>query len=185
MDDARIVELFFARSEEAIAALDKKYGRLAESIARNILGDSRDAEECRTDTALAVWNTVPPKRPDPLVAYVCAIARNLAIDRYRYNRAAARNGQRDVLLSELADVVSDWDTPETHLENGEIARAVSDFLRGQPAGDRGLFLRRYYFGDSVEAAARWAGISVNNASVKLHRIRARLRDYLMERGIPV
>jgi RNA polymerase sigma-70 factor (ECF subfamily) len=185
MDDARIVEMFFARSEEAIAALDTKYGRLAEAIARNILGDARDAEECRTDTALTVWNTVPPKRPDPLIAYVAKIARNLAIDRYRYNRAAQRDSRGDLLLSELSDVVSDTEGPERYLENAEIGAAVSDFLRTQPEKDRRLFLRRYYFGDSVEALARDAGISVNNASVKLHRIRARLRDYLLERGIPV
>ena len=128
---------------------------------------------------------MPPLRPDPLRAYVAKIARNLAIDRYRYNRAAGRDSRGDLLLEELSEVVSDGDTPERYLENAEIGAAVSDFLRTQNSRDRRLFLRRYYFGDSVEALARDAGISVNHASVKLYRLRARLRDYLLERGIPV
>ncbi len=185
MEDRKILELLLARAEEAIAALDAKYGRLCQRIAMNILGVEADAEECRADTALSVWDTVPPHEPDPLMPYVCRIARNLAIDRYRYNHAAKRDTSADVLLSEIGDVVTDTECAEDEAMAADVAGAISDFLRTQRPEDRKLFVRRYWYGDSVESVAAAAGISVNNASVKLHRMRGRLRTYLEKRGIPV
>ena len=185
MEDRRIVELFLARAEEAIDALNQKYGRLCRRIAMNILGNESDAEECEADTALAVWNTVPPQEPDPLMPYVCRIARNLALDRYRYNHAARRGGAAEVLLSEIGEIVSDTAGAEDEAMASVTAAAVSDFLRGQKKEDRRLFIRRYWYGDSVETVARELGITPNAASVKLHRMRARLRTFLKERGIDV
>ncbi len=185
LSDSRIVELFFAREESAIEALLAKYGKLLFRIAHNILGDARDAEECRADAAMAVWNTVPPKRPDPLGPYVCRILRNLAIDRYRYNGAEKRYSGGEVLLSEIEDIVCDKDSLTDAPTPGEIASAVSDFLRTQTATDRRLFIRRYFHGDSVGDVAADAGITENAASVKLYRLRAKLKKYLGERGIEV
>lgn len=185
MEDRRIVELFLARAEEAISALNQKYGRLCRRIAMNILHNESDAEECEADTALAVWNTVPPNEPDPLMPYVCRIARNLALDRYRYNHAARRGGGAEVLLSEIGDIVSDTAGAEDDAMAAVTAAAVSDFLRGQKKEDRRLFVRRYFHGDSVDGIAREMGISPNAASVKLHRMRTRLRAFLTERGIDV
>ncbi len=185
MEDRRIVELFLARAEEAIGALNQKYGRLCRRIAMNILGNESDAEECEADTALAVWNTVPPQEPDPLMPYVCRIARNLALDRYRYNHAVRRGGGAEVLLSEIGEIVSDTAGAEDEAMASVTAAAVSDFLRGQKKEDRRLFIRRYWYGDSVETVARDTGITPNAASVKLHRMRARLRTFLKERGIDV
>ncbi len=185
MEDRRIVELFLARAEEAITALNQKYGRLCRRIAMNILGNEADAEECEADTALAVWNTVPPNAPDPLMPYVCRIARNLALDRYRYNHAARRGSGADVLLSEIGDIISDTAGAEDEAMAKATAAAISDFLRGQRKEDRRLFIRRYFHGDSVELIARERGITQNAASVKLHRMRTRLRAFLKERGIDV
>lgn len=185
MEDRRILDLLLARVEDAIAALDAKYGRLCQRIAMNILGIEADAEECRADTALSVWNTVPPNEPDPLMPYVCRIARNLAIDRYRYNHAEKRHAGGDVLLSEIGDIVTDTAGAEDEAMAAAVSAAISDFLRTQAVADRKLFVRRYWYGESVDSAAAAAGITGNNASVKLHRMRQRLRTYLEKRGISV
>ena len=185
MEDCRIVALFLARAEEAIAALNEKYGRLIRRIALNILKCDADAEEIASDTALAVWDTVPPNEPDPLSPYVCRIARNLALDRYRYNNAARRQSGGDVLLSEIGDIVSDTAGAEDESMASLVAAAVSDFLRTRSAEERRLFVRRYWYGDAVEEIARDLGITANGASVKLHRMRTRLRAFLTERGITV
>ncbi|MBQ3866058.1 MAG: sigma-70 family RNA polymerase sigma factor, partial [Clostridia bacterium] len=91
MDDEKIIELFFARSEEALDALAQKYGRLLRGVAGNVLADPRDTEECLNDAYLALWNKIPPEKPDPLSAYVCRVVRNLAVKRYHRNTAEKRN----------------------------------------------------------------------------------------------
>ena len=95
MEDSEIISLFFARSEQAVAELDRQYGAAVKKTASNILPDRLDAEECVNDTYLRVWNSIPPQRPNPLVSFVCKIARNLALDRYRSSRAEKRNGSLD------------------------------------------------------------------------------------------
>lgn len=185
MEDRQILDLFLARAEEAIAALDEKYGRLSYRIAMNMLGNASDAEECRADTNLAVWNTVPPHEPDPLMPYVGRIARNLAVDRYRYNHAARRCGEGEVLLSEIEEIVSGTDSAGDEAEANAIAAAISDFLRTQRAEDRRLFVRRYWYGDGVDSIAADLGITAGSASVRLHRMRQKLRTFLEKRGISV
>ena len=185
MEDRQILALFLARAEEAIAALNEKYGRLIRRIAVNITKSDADAEEIQSDTALAVWDSIPPNEPDPLSPYVCRIARNLSLDRYRYNNAARRSSGGDVLLSEIGEIVSDTDGAEDESMAALVAAAVSDFLRTRSAEERKLFVRRYWYGDAVEEIALDLGITANGASVKLHRMRARLKAFLTERGITV
>ena len=185
MDDARIITLFFARAEEAITALTDKYGRLIRRIAHNITKSDADAEEIQSDTVLAVWNTIPPNKPEHLTPYVGRIARNFALDRYRYNHAACRDSGGDVLLSEIGEIVSDTAAAEDESMAALVASSVSDFLRTRSAEERRLFVRRYWYGDSVDEIARESGITPNGASVKLHRMRTRLKAYLEERGISV
>ena len=182
MTDRDIIALLFARSEEGLSALREKFGRLCRRIAMNILHDERDAEECTDDTWLAVWNTVPPKEPDPLSPYVGRIARNLALDRYRYSRAERRYAGGDALLSELSEIVSGTEGAEDAAAAQALANAVSDFLRALRPSERRLFVRRYWYGDEVARAAADAGITPNSAAVRLHRMRDRLRKYLLERG---
>ncbi len=185
MEDRQILALFLARAEEAIAALNEKYGRLIRRIAVNITKSDADAEEIQSDTALAVWDSIPPNEPDPLSPYICRIARNLSLDRYRYNTAARRSSGGDVLLSEIGEIVSDTDGAEDESMATLVAAAVSDFLRTRSAEERKLFVRRYWYGDAVEEIAFDLGITANGASVKLHRMRARLKAFLTERGITV
>ena len=182
MEDREILALLLARSERALDALRAQYGRLCRRIAMNILHSEPDAEECENDTYLAVWNTVPPAEPDPLTPYVGRIARNLALDRYRYNRAARRYAGEDAPLEELAEVVTDSETPETEAERAALAAAINRFLASLKAEERRLFVRRYWYGDRVDDIAASLGMTANTASVRLHRVRARLRDFLGKEG---
>lgn len=185
MEDSEIINLFFRRSQEAIPALAEKYGPLCYSLSNQILQDWRDAEECVSDAYLGVWNTVPPKRPDPFRAYLCKIVRNLSITRYRANRAAKRNSQYQMALEELGDCISGGTDPAEAMEANELAGMLNDFLGSLPRRDRVLFLGRYWFADSIREAGARVGISEKNASVRLTRLRKALRSYLEERGVTV
>lgn len=185
MTDRQIVALFFARSEDAISALREKYGKLCRHIAMNILKNDSDAEECESDTYLRVWDTVPPTDPDPLSPFVARIARNLALDRYRYNHAARRCGGGDALFSEMEDILTTSEGAESEAMRKELARCISDFLRTLRAEDRKLFVRRYWYGDDMASLASLFGISENSAAVKLFRARQKMRIYLEKEGFTV
>lgn len=181
MDDSKILALLFARSEDGIAALAKKFGRRLLATARNILGSLQDAEESVSDTYLAVWNAVPPRRPDPLAAFVYKCGRNLALKRYRHNTAEKRNGTYDLSLDELAGCIPAPALEET-VEARELGRTIDDFLGTCSRETRILFLRRYWFGDSVRDIARQLGLTPGTVSTRLSRTRSRLRDYLIQEG---
>ena len=185
MTDRQIVALFFARSEDAISALRDTYGKLCRRVAMNIVKNESDAEECESDTYLRVWDTVPPTDPDPLSHYVLRITRNLALDRYRYNRAARRYGGGDALLSEVEDILTTSDGAESEAMRAELARCISDFLRTLRAEDRKLFVRRYWYGEDMSALADLFGISENSAAVKLFRVRQKMKSYLEKEGFTV
>lgn len=185
MTDREIVALFVARSEDAISALRDKYGKLCRHVAMNILKNESDAEECESDTYLRVWDTVPPASPDPLSPFVVRIARNLALDRYRYHHAARRYGGGDAILSELEDVLSTSGETESEFLRSELARSISDFLRTLGAEDRKLFVRRYWYGDEIAYLSTLFGISENSAAVKLFRIRKKMKHYLEKEGFAV
>ncbi|MGM9619138.1 MAG: RNA polymerase sigma factor [Oscillospiraceae bacterium] len=182
MQDQEILRLFFERSEQAIAELEKKYGTLCRRIASNILRSEQDAEECVSDAYLAVWNAIPPERPAPLSAYVCRIVRNLAVKRYHANTARKRNSFYDVALEELEECLSAPETAETALSARELTRLLDAFLDTLEERDRFLFVRRYWYADSVAALAADFGISENNASVRLSRLRGKLKSYLRKEG---
>ena len=182
LEDSTIISLFFERSEQAVAELDRKYGAAVKKTAANILQDRQDAEECVNDTWLRVWNSIPPQKPNPLVSYVCKIARNLALDRYRSNKAEKRNGNLDLVLDEMEECIpSNWNL-ETEVEARELTEAINRFLAGLPADDRCLFVRRYWYGDSVADLAALTKGSANRISVRLFRIREKLRKTLEKEG---
>ena len=143
MTDEEIIDLFFERSEQAIAELAKKHGGAAANVARNILGNERDAEEVVNDTYLGVWNAIPPHRPDPLRTFVCRIARNLATKKYHANCAQKRNSHYDVALDELAECIPDSSSVEDYMEADELAAIIDRFLDTLSYEDKFLFMRRY------------------------------------------
>lgn len=182
MEDSEIVELFFARSEKAINALSEKYAGPIRRLARNMLHSDRDAEECENDTYLAVWNTIPPQRPVSLAGYVLRIARNISRDRYRANTARKRNSSYDTALAELEQCLPSGETAEDICAARELAAEIDAFLGTLAPDERRIFVRRYWFSDSVSDIAGMTGSTANLISVKLHRTREKLRRYLTDKG---
>ncbi len=183
MEDSQIIALFFERSEQAIEALEHKYGAPARRLAANILGDGRDAEECMNDAYFALWNTIPPNLPVSLCGYLCRVVRNAAAKRYRANSAQKRNAHFDAALEELAACIPGPEDVESALEAKELAAAINGFLDTLDYTDRFLFLRRYWYGDSLETAAAMARLRPHRASVRLSRVRAKLKQYLKKEGM--
>ena len=181
MDDQKIIKLLWQRAESAIDALAKKFGNRLMSIAMNILGVHQDAEETVNDTYLAVWNTVPPKKPDPLAGYVYSTGRNISLDRLKYLTAEKRDGRYDIPIDERANCIPAPALEET-VEARELGLAINRFLGTINADNRALFLRRYWFGDSVQEIAKDLGLRDNAASVRLGRIRMQLREHLIKEG---
>lgn len=183
MEDQQIIDLYWAREERALTATAEKYGPYCQTIARNILNDPQDAEECVNDTWLQAWNSIPPQRPRTLAGYLGRLTRNLALNRYIHNTAAKRGGgQTPLVLSELGDTVSDRDDVEAALDRKALAEAINGFLSTLSPEKRRLFLRRYWYFDGVGDLARDLGLTENNVSVRLNRLRRKLRRYLTERG---
>ena len=185
MTDTQIIDLFFERSEQAISELAVKHGRAAERVANNILADRQDTEEVINDTYLGVWNSVPPARPSPLRTYVCRIARNLAVKKYHSNTAAKRNSFYDTALEEIEDCIPDMNTVEDRYTAKELAAAIDSFLDTLSYEDRFFFMRRYWYSDPLTEIAEMAGTNYDRVSVRLHRIREKLRKYLVKEGMLV
>lgn len=185
MEDSKIIDLFFERSEQAIEELDRKHGPAVRKTAANILKDRLDVEECVNDTYLRTWNSIPPHAPDPLASYVCRIAHNLAIDRYHANTAEKRSGNYDLVLDELEECIPSGISVESELEAKELGAAINRFLRGLNKEDRFLFVRRYWYADPVSDLAALTKGSPNRISVRLFRLREKLRNTLMKEGLLV
>ena len=185
MEDSKILGLFFERSEQAIEELDRKHGPAVRRTAANILKDRLDVEECVSDTYLRTWNSIPPQAPDPLASYVCRIAHNLAVDRYHANTAQKRNSSYDLVLEELEECIPSGMSVETELEAKELGAAINRFLGSLSKEDRFLFVRRYWYADPVRELAAMTGGSPNRISVRLFRLREKLRKTLIKEGLLV
>ena len=181
MEDQKIIKLLWSRTESAVEALAKKYGKRLLTIALNILGIYQDAEESVNDTYLAVWNTVPPKKPDPLAGYVYTTGRNISLNRLKYNTAGKRDSRYDASIDELANCIPTPALEET-VEARELGEAINRFLGTINADNRALFLRRYWFGDDLKEIAKDPNPKPNAASVRLGRIRMQLREFLIKEG---
>jgi len=181
MEDQKILKLLWQRAESAIDALAKKFGKRLMSIAMNILGVHQDAEEAVNDTYLAVWNTIPPKKPEPLAGYVYKTGRNISLDKLKYNTAQKRDGRYDASIEELASCIPGPALEDT-VEARELGLAINRFLTTLNADNRALFLRRYWFGDSVKDIAKDFHLRQNTASVRLGRLRMQLRAFLVKEG---
>ena len=183
MEDTEIVQLYWDRNERAISESDAKYGSLCRSVALRILGIPEDGEECVSDTWLRAWNAMPPQRPSRLGAFLARITRNLALDRWRRDRAEKRSGGETALaLEELGEIVSGESLEEEALRR-EAIRALNGFLRGLPKGDRDLFLRRYWGMETLEDLAKGSGMSRSALYRRLRKLREKLRDCLRKEGI--
>lgn len=183
MEDSKIIELFFARSEDAVKQLSAKYGSVCMKTAYNILGNQEDSEECVNDSYLAVWNTVPPKSPNPLIAFLLRIVRNISINRYEYNHAEKRIGNYQECLEEFAWCVSGKDTLEEQYDASLLASYIGEFLNTLNKTNRLIFVRRYWYMDSYSDIAKWTGLRENAVRTRLSRQRDALKTFLMKRGV--
>ena len=185
MEDAAIIQLYWERSEQAISETDTKYGGLCRYVAGNILQSPEDREECVSDAYLGLWNTIPPKRPDRFSVFVSRVTRNLALKKYEYLSAARRNPEAACSLSELEECVSGGDAVESEMENRRVGQAISDFLWQQEEEKRVIFLRRYWYFESIDDICRRSGYSRSKVTSMLHQTRKKLRTYLEKEGIEV
>lgn len=183
MEDAEIVQLYWDRDQSAIVETAAKYGKYCTCIAKNILGNDEDAEECVNDTYMNAWDSIPPHRPNNLSTFLGKITRNLSFNRYKYNKADKRGGSEiSSVLDELGECVHGNCDVEKEIEYKELVKAIETFLDTLPAGKRRIFVCRYWYTESISEIAKQFNMRENTVSMTLNRIRAKLRKYLAERG---
>ena len=181
MEDKTIVSLYWDRDEQAIAETDAKYGRMLLRLADRILRSPPDSEETLNDSYLAAWNSMPENRPEHLGGYMAKITRNLALNRYERSRAEKRGGGTTV--TELSDCIPSPSGPVEELENEELRRIIERFLGELDEEKRVVFVKRYFFSESLAEIADATGLSEPKLKSMLYRLRLRLRDALGEVGI--
>lgn len=184
MDDRRIIELFFGRSEKAIEESQKKYGRYISAVADSVLGSREDVEEIVSETLLRAWNSIPPQKPSRLGAYLAAIARNLALDRYAARRKERESIAAEAVLDELADCLPDQSSMPLSDEYA-LREAVNSFLGSLDERTRVVFMRRYWYMMPIAQIAYQSGLSKSNVKVILHRTRKQFKEHLEKEGIAI
>ena len=185
MEDGQIIELYWDRDQRAIQETDGKYGRLLHRIAWNLLQSREDSEECVSDTYLRAWEAIPPTRPGAFRVWLGQITRNLSLDRWKSRRAEKRGGGAELLLGELEDCLPAPAGKERAVEDGELAELLSTFLQGLSREGRAMFLRRYWYGESVAEVAVALGCGEGKVKSSLFRSRRALREFLEKEGIAV
>lgn len=184
MEDEEIIKMFFDRSEEAIKALHSKYGALCNKVSYNILHSGEDAKECVNDAMYKAWETIPPNKPKSLSAYVAKIARNIALDRYRFSHRKKREGLNEI-CEETEDIYISADTVAQQAEGKALGEAISKFLREQPEKKRKMFLCRYWLCEDVDIIAEKFSSNKNAVYTALSLIRKDLKEYLKKEGFYV
>ena len=182
MNDLSIIEMYFERNEKAIEETDIKYGKLCHDIAYNILNNYEDSEECVNDTYIGVWNAIPPTRPNSLKAFVCKITRNLSLKRLEAQTRQKRSQATLVSIDELAEVLTDESIADG-VSDEDIGKLISDFLRNEKSEIRNVFIRKYYFFDSIGDIAKQYDFTESKVKNMLHHTRTKLKNYLIKEGI--
>ena len=183
IDDEKIIEMFFNRDQQAIHELDMKYGKIFRNLSYNVVNSRLDAEECVNDAYLGAWNAIPPVHPNSLLTYIVKIVRNVSLKIYWRTEATKRNGHYTIALAEIEDCIAGQKTVEDEIETKELARLIEAFLNTLTVKERVIFMRRYWFSDSYKDIAEFVGLSEKNISVRLTRIREKMKQYLIEREV--
>jgi RNA polymerase sigma-70 factor (ECF subfamily) len=183
VEDGKIVELYWQKNENAIKETNRKYGAYCFAIADNILHNKEDSEECVNDTWLNAWNAIPPQKPTKLRLFLAKITRNLSFNRFNARSAEKRGGGEIALvLDELAECLACESDVVSEYEVRELGRCIQKFVRTLPERDGNVFVRRYFFTESVAQIAKKYGLTENNVRVILSRTRAKLKTYLIKEG---
>lgn len=178
-----IIQLFWERSQKALALTEQKYGRLMRRVASNILQDPRDAEEAVADACIKLWNSIPPNRPRYLLSYAVRLSRNAAIDIQRQNCRQKRDSRNEVLFSELEECLPDHNDPAARLEEQELVSLINRYLGTTDPISRKLFVRRYFAMDELSELAKDFGMTRHEVSARLYRVRQRLQKFLEKEGV--
>ena len=182
MEDRQIIDLYWARDEEAVKQTDIKYGKYLKKVAMNIINDREDSREIVNDAYLRAWDSIPPQRPDMFRVWLSRITRALAVDRLRFIKRKKRSSvQRDLPLDELEECIGDESSGHEY-ELSVLKDILNGFLRLYPEKPRNLFLCRYFYCDSLKEAAKICGYTESAAKMQLFRMRAALRDHLIQEG---
>ena len=182
MQDNEIVDLYWARSENAISETDNKYGRYCTKIAMNIVSNDEDSKECVSDTYLSAWNSMPEERPDLLAPYLAAIVRNHALTLYRKLHSKKRGaGQTALALDELTDVAGSSNTEDT-VDMSLLSGHINSFLAGLKPNERMVFVRRYFYVDPLSEIASAMGMTEPGVKSMLFRLRGKLKECLLQEG---
>ncbi len=181
-EDSEIIALYFSRDQRAITETDTKYGTLCRTISQRIVCDSRDAEECVSDTYMRAWNTIPPQKPDSLGAFLGRIVRNISLDCFRRKSAQKRKGD-DIPFEELSECLPARDNSAENALNSAVADSLNEFLASLPQEQRVYFMRRYYMGEPLNLIAERYGVSANKLGVMMHRLRKKFRQKLIKDGV--
>lgn len=184
MDDLRIIELYFERDKQAIKETDAKYGKLCHSIAYNILNNHEDSEECVNDTYVGVWNAIPPTRPSNFMSFVCKIARNLSLKRLEFMKRKKRSAEIILSLDELAAVLPD-ERYAPDVSDEDVGELISTFLRSQEEYVRNVFIRKYFYFDSIREIAKRYSFTESKVKNMLFYTRNKLKDYLIKEGVEI
>lgn len=183
MEDKSIIDLYLDRSETAISETATKYGKYCFRIAFNILTDKEDSEESVNDTWLAAWNNIPPRVPAILSTFLGKLTRNISLNRWKSRRAYKRGGGEVIFaLEELEECISTGESAEEAFEKKELLRSINRFLGDLPETERIIFVRRYWYLDSISSIAEHFCFSESKVTSMLHRIRSKLRKHLRKEG---
>ena len=184
MKDTEILDLYFARDEQAIVETQGKYENYCFSIAYHILHDQEDSDECVNDTWMRAWNSIPPSRPEYLNIFLGTITRNLSFDRWKKKKALKRgNGEMELELDELAECIPSGSSTEDAVEAAELQRLINEFLRTLPEKECNVFLRRYWYSEEYGEIAKRYGMKLNSVKTSLFRTRGKLKAFLEGQGI--
>lgn len=183
MEDAKIVDLYWERSESAISESNKKYGKYCRYIANNILNSKEDSEECVNDTWISAWNSMPNQRPSKLQAFLGKITRNLALNRFDYNTAKKRRHLTTEVIDEYWECIPNHDMPID--DEISLKQAINSFLASLDKRTRIIFMRRYWYSLSVNEIANGMDLSENHVAVILHRTRKQFKEHLEKEGVYV
>lgn len=180
MEDAVILKKLSSRDQSGLSELKAKHGRLIKTVCRSILKSPQDVEEAENDVLLAAWESIPRDNPENLTAYICKLARRISINKLRYNTAAVRNSD---LLTELDECLPSGYSTEDAAENAELSEALNSWLRQQSVKQQRLFVLRYFYMQTTKEAAKACSMSQTAVTTALARLRASLKQYLIERGM--
>ena len=184
MDDPSILGLYFSRNEQAITETDKKYGGYCYSIAYNILANQQDSEESVSDTYLSAWNSIPPRKPNPLAPFLGKIVRHISIDRWRKNGALKRGGgQMKLALEELSECTPSGENLEERYVQKELVLEIRKFVEGLSEAERRVFICRYWYLDSTAEIAQRFGFSEKKVGSILHHTRMKLEKHLAKEAV--